>query len=256
MLLAIDIGNTHIVLGLYQGEKLLSHWRISSSIPRTEDEYWVLIKTLCQGWDLDVKAIKGVIISSVVPNLATIFDKISREFLDIDPVVVDHTLDLGIKILYKDPGAVGADRICNAVAGFEKYGGPLIIVDFGTATTLDVISAKGEYLGGIIAPGVETSASELFKRAAKLPRVELKFPGELIGRDTESAMQSGIMYGAVEQVDGLVGRIKQEIGQAEVVATGGLASLVVEKSKTIDKVEPFLTLEGLKIIYNRVERKV
>jgi len=256
MLLAIDIGNTHTVLGIYQGEELLSHWRISSSPARTEDEYWILMKNLFEGRGLDIEAINGVIISSVVPNLTPIFDKLSRGFLEIDPVIVDHTLDLGIEILYKDPAAVGADRICNAVAGFEKYGGPLIIVDFGTATTLDVISAKGEYLGGIIAPGLETSALDLFKRTAKLPRVELKFPTELIGRDTESAMQSGIMYGAVEQVDGLVRRIKKEMGQAEVVATGGLASLVVEKSRTIDKVEPFLTLEGLKIIYNRVERKV
>ncbi|MDZ7262456.1 MAG: type III pantothenate kinase [candidate division KSB1 bacterium] len=253
MLLDIDIGNTNIVIGLHQGQELRAHWRLSSTITRTDDECWILLKLLCESEKLSVEEITGAIISSVVPNLTPVFVKMAQRHLQLSPIVVDAEIDTGIKILYDTPKTVGADRICNAVAGFHKYGGPLIVVDFGTATTFDVVTQQGEYLGGIIAPGIETSAYVLHRYAAKLPKVELKFPDSLIGRSTESSIQSGLMYGAVEMVDGLIERLVAEMGpKTKVIATGGLASLILPESKRITIVEPFLTLEGLKYIYERV----
>ncbi|MFQ6079679.1 MAG: type III pantothenate kinase [Thermodesulfobacteriota bacterium] len=253
MLLTLDIGNTHTVLGIFQGENLLAHWRLSSATSRTEDECWILVRNFCSSESIDIKEIDGVIISSVVPNLTPVFDKMTRDYLHLEPVNVDARLDLGIKVLYEDPMAVGADRLCNSVAGFKKYGGPLIVVDFGTATTFDIVSKDGEYLGGIIAPGIETSAMDLFQRAARLPRVEMKFPQNLIGRNTEASLQAGIMYGAVELTDGMVKRIREKLKESvQVIATGGLAHLISNKSTTVKIIEPFLTLEGMRIIYDRV----
>lgn len=254
MLLAVDIGNTHTVFGIYKDGKLLQDWRVSSLVARTEDEVWLLVKFFCNDSNVNVREITGVGISSVVPNLTDIFVWMSQKHLNIEPVVISSELDLGIKILYDDPSAVGADRLCNAVAGFVKYGGPVIIVDFGTAITYDVVSEKGEYLGGVIAPGLETSAAELHRRAAKLPKIELHFPKDVIGRNTISSMQSGIMYGAVDSMEGMIRRIKNVVGQnAKVVATGGLAKLIIKHTNVIDFYEPSLVLDGIWIIYNRLK---
>ncbi len=253
MLLAIDIGNTHTVFGIYRDGKLIHDWRVSSLITRTEDETWLLVKFFCEDAKVNINEITGVGISSVVPNLTDVFIWMSEKHFKVKPVVVSSELDLGIKILYDDPSAVGADRLCNAVAGFTKYGGPVIIIDFGTATTYDVVSENGEYLGGVIAPGIETGAAELHRRAAKLPKIELHFPKSVIGKNTVSSMQSGIMYGAVDAMEGMIKRIKNIIGQnAKVIATGGLAKIIIEHTNMIDFYEPSLVLDGIYIIYNRV----
>ncbi|MBN1999026.1 type III pantothenate kinase [candidate division KSB1 bacterium] len=252
MLLAIDIGNTHIAVGMFQKEKLQAHWRISSTYKRTEDETWILFKAICADYGFELSDIKGVAISSVVPDMTFIFELMVRKYLRLEPVIVHHELDLGLKICYDIPGNVGADRLCNAVAGFAKYNGPLVILDFGTATTFDVISENGEYLGGIIAPGVEMSALIMSQKAAKLPRVELSFPATVIGGSTETSIQSGLLYGTVAMIDGLIEKIHNELGKkSETVATGGLARVLLDKLKTVQYHEPFLTLDGLRLVYNR-----
>lgn len=256
MFLAIDIGNTHTVFGIYKNGKLLHDWRVSSLITRTEDEAWFLVKFFCNDVNIDIKSISGVGISSVVPNLTDIFVWMSQKHFKIDPIIVSAEIDLGIKILYDDPSAVGADRLCNAVAGYTKYGGPIIVVDFGTATTYDVVSENGEYLGGVIAPGIETSAAELHRRAAKLPKIELHFPRDVIGKNTVASMQSGIMYGAIDAMEGMIKRIKNIIGQhSKVIATGGLAKTIIERTNVIDFYEPSLVLDGIYIIYTRLKNK-
>ncbi len=253
MLLVTDIGNTHITLGVFSGNKLLAHWRISSGVTRTVDESWIMVKMLCQSENIQLSDITGSAISSVVPDQTPVYEHIFGDELNIPTVVVSSCLDTGIKILYDDPKSVGADRICNAVAGFKKYGGPLIIVDYGTATTFDVVSDKGEYLGGIIAPGVESSSFILHQNAAKLPKVELKFPNDIIGKNTESSMQAGIMFGTVELVNGIVRRVIHKLGKnAEIIATGGIAKLIFKEMDKSPKFEPFLTLDGLRLIYNMV----
>ncbi|HPG38020.1 MAG TPA: type III pantothenate kinase [bacterium] len=254
MLLAIDIGNTQIATGVFVGDELVVHWRLSSAIDRTEDETWILMKYICSEHGYDISAVKGVSISSVVPNVTATFEKVAVKYLGLEPVVVSSKIKTGLKIMYDNPANVGADRICNAVAGYEKFGGPLVIVDLGTATTFDVITKNGEYLGGIIAPGIEMSAMILHQRAAKLPRVELHFPESVIGQSTETSMQSGLMYGTVEMVKGFINRINQEMGQeVKVVLTGGLARLIINKLGSGYTLEPFLTLEGLKKIFEKVK---
>lgn len=253
MLLAIDIGNTHIVIGIFDKQELKIHWRLMSKITRTSDESWILLNMLLRESEIKFDQIKGAIISSVVPDVTPAFARMLAEHSRIQPIIVDSGLNIGLKILYEDPRAVGADRIVNSVAGYQKYGGPIIIVDFGTATTFDIVTENYEYLGGIIVPGVETSASLLHRFAARLPQVEMKFPKELIGRNTEASIQSGLMFGTVELIDGLINRIETEFGkQMQKVATGGLANLIIPKSKTINLIEPFLTLDGLRIIYEEV----
>ncbi len=255
MLLTIDIGNTQIAAGLMKGKELKAHWRLSSTQERTEDETWVVMSAVAAANGLDLKQVNGVAISSVVPDLTHTFEKMAVKYLDRLPVVVSAASDLGIRILYDNPATVGADRLCNAVGGFYKYGGPLNIVDFGTATTFDVVSESGDYLGGIIAPGIEMSAQILHRRAAKLPRVYLSFPERIIGSSTESSMQSGLMYGAVEMVEGLTARIREELGTApRNIATGGLARLLLGRLRTPFILDSFLTLEGLRIIYERNQR--
>jgi len=255
MLLAIDIGNTQIAAGFFVNDQLASHWRLSSTRERTEDETWIIMQSICTAHGFEIKNTSGVVISSVVPDMTPTFEKMAQKYLNLQPVIVRHDLDFGLKILYDNPASVGADRLCNAVAGYHKYGGPLVIVDFGTATTFDVISRAGEYLGGIIAPGIETSSTVLHQRAAKLPRVELRFPDSVIGKSTETSMQSGLMFGAVEMVDGFIHRINDELGEVvKTVATGGLARVIISKLQTVDNIDAFLTLEGLKLIYDRVMR--
>ena len=257
MLLAIDIGNTHTVLGIFYRKRLTQYFRVTSNHALTEDECGVLVKQLFPNF----RKIEDVIICSVVPPLTPIYQEMSKKFLKIDPVLVHWNLPLGIKILYDDPSQVGADRIANAVAAYQIYGGPTIIVDLGTATTFDVISEGGEYLGGAIAPGIETSSLNLFQRAAQLFKVSLEKPGRSIGKNTEESLRSGIVFGSVGQIDGIVSRIKEELKKEhrikkkpKVIATGGLADLIAKESKTIEKVDSTLTLEGLRRIYLQLKR--
>ncbi len=250
MLLAIDIGNTNVVLGVFDKEKLVEHWRVGTDTHITPDEYAMIFKDLFGFVGLELKQITGVILSNVVPPLLPVMTEMSRKYFKIEPVVVTHELKTGITIRYDNPKEVGADRIVNAAAAFKLFGGPIIIVDFGTATTFCAVTKKGEYLGGAICPGVRISAEALFQRASKLPRVELVKPGRVIGADTISAMQAGIIYGYAGLVDGIVERMKHELSpEAAVVATGGLAELVSPETKSIRTIRPQLTLEGLRLLY-------
>ncbi|MFZ5641570.1 MAG: type III pantothenate kinase [Bacillota bacterium] len=252
MLLVLDVGNTNIVLGVYRGEELIHSWRISTNKHKTADEYGIQIRVLFQYADIDYRDIKAVVLSSVVPPIMPALERMAEKYFGIKPLVVGPGVKTSMPIKYDNPKEVGADRIVNAIAAIELYGGPLIIVDFGTATTFCAISGQGEYLGGAIAPGVGISTEALVAKAAKLPRIELVKPKTVIGKTTISSMQSGILYGFVGQVDGIVNRIKEEMGtEAKVVATGGLAELISRESSTIDLVNPNLTLEGLRIIYER-----
>jgi type III pantothenate kinase len=251
MLLVFDIGNTNIVLGAYEGEELLQHWRVSTDRQKTGDEYGILINNLFTYGGLSIKDISAVIISSVVPPLVVPLVKMCQRYFKVEPLVVGPGIKTGIFIKYENPREVGADRIVNAVAAHHKYSGPLIIVDFGTATTFCAIGENGDYLGGAIAPGIGISTEALFQRAAKLPRIELVKPKSVICRNTVTSMQSGIIYGFVGQVDGIVSRMKEEMDQeAYVIATGGLANLIAQETTAINAVEHFLTLEGLRIIYD------
>ncbi|MDQ0286204.1 type III pantothenate kinase [Desulfofundulus luciae] len=252
MILVFDVGNTNIVLGVYKGQELLEHWRLSTNPHRTADEYGMLLRDLFQYAGISRRDIKALVISSVVPPLMLALEQMSEKYFGVKPLVVGPGIKTGLAIKYDNPREVGADRIVNAVAGYELYGGPLIIVDFGTATTFDAISARGEYLGGAIAPGIGISTEALFARAAKLPRVELVRPPAVIGKNTVSSMQAGIIFGFVGQVDEIVRRMKAELGgNPTVLATGGLAELIARESRTIDRVDPLLTLKGLRLIYER-----
>ena len=252
MELMIDIGNTHTVLGIYHNHHLEKHWRLTSHASRTEDEIWAVVDSFFKFENLQTRDIAGVCISSVVPGLTRIYQWMVEKYLACRTMLIGTELDLGMKILYHDPPSVGADRICNAVAGKEKYGTPLIIVDFGTATTFDCINKQGDYLGGVICPGLESAASILHQKAAKLPKIELVFPPKVIGRNTEESMQSGIMFGSIEMIDGMLNRIEQELeATPKVVATGGLASTIAERSKAIDLVDENLSLEGIYLLYRR-----
>lgn len=257
MLLCIDVGNTHTQFGVYNRNELKRDYRVASELVRTEDEFGIVVMSLLKHDGINEKKIEGVGIASVVPNLTDILVRMSRKYFKCEPMVIGADLDLGITIGYGEPKSVGSDRICDAVAGYRKYGGPLIILDFGTATTFDVISEDGVYLGGAIAPGVETGAADLQRRAAKLPRIELKFPGEVIGKTTVASMQSGIMYGVVDAMEGMVRRIRKALGaDARVIATGGFASTVASQTEVISKIEPALVLEGVRIIYEANRKKV
>lgn len=253
MLLVFDVGNTNMVLGVYKGKDLINNWRISTDRDKTSDEYGMLIRDLFKYEGLDINDVNDVIISSVVPNVMHSLENFSRKYCKKEALIVGPGIKTGINIKYDNPKQVGADRIVNAVAGYEKYGAPLILVDFGTATTFCALSEKGEYLGGSIAPGIKISSEALFQKASKLPRVELINPGMAIGKNTVSAMQSGIIYGYAGLVDNIVSMMKEELKNkdAKVVATGGLASLIAPETKTIDCVDKFLTLDGLRIIYDR-----
>jgi type III pantothenate kinase len=250
MLLAIDIGNTNVVLGVFDKETLVENWRVGTNTQITPDEYAMIFKDLFGFAKLDFSQITGVIISTVVPPLLPVMIEMSRKYFRIEPMVVTHELKTGITIRYDNPKEVGADRIVNAAAAFKLFGGPLIIVDFGTATTFCAITKQGEYLGGAICPGIKISAEALFQRASKLPRVELTKPKKVIGSDTISAMQAGIIYGYAGLVDGIVERMKKELSpDARVVATGGLAELVAPETRSIQEIKPQLTLAGLQLLY-------
>lgn len=250
MLLAIDVGNTNMVLGVFENQRLKESWRISTKIQTTPDEYAMILKDLFGFAGISLQQIDGVIISTVVPPLLPIMEEMSKRYFNLRPIIVTNVLKTGIVIRYENPKEIGADRIVNAAAAYRIYGGPIIIVDFGTATTFCAVTKQGDYLGGAIAPGIKISAEALFQRAAKLPRVELAKPGCVIGRDTVAAMQAGIIYGYAGLVDGIVERMKNELSaEAKVIATGGLAELVAAETRYIDEVRPELTLEGLMILY-------
>ncbi|MGL4797346.1 MAG: type III pantothenate kinase [Paraclostridium sp.] len=253
MLLVFDVGNTNMVLGIYEGTELKKHWRINTDKEKTSDEYGILISSLFQYDKIDMDSIKDVIISSVVPNVMHSLENFCIKYCNKKPLIVGPGIKTGLNIKYDNPKQVGADRIVNAVAAIEKYKSPMIIIDFGTATTFCAISEKGEYLGGTIAPGIKISSEALFQRASKLPRVELAKPGTTIGKNTVSAMQSGIIYGYVGLVDKIVNMMKSELGgnDVKVIATGGLSVLIASETDSIDCVDKFLTLEGLRLIYDK-----
>jgi len=258
LLLAVDIGNTNICLGVFKDKKLLHSWRLVTNKETTSDEYGLKILTLLEHAHLQTKMIKNTIVSSVVPPLTPALIELSRKYFHCEPLVVTAETKTALKIVYPNPQEIGADRIVNAVAGYHLFGGPLIIVDFGTATTFDCITQKGEYLGGAIAPGIAISADALYTHTAKLPKVEIMRPTRVIGRSTVESMQSGLFYGYVGLVEELIHRCQNELSVAvgfsppkvKVIATGGLAKLIASETKLIKEVIPNLTLEGLRLIWN------
>ncbi len=253
MLLAIDIGNTQLVLGIFKGDQLVHSWRVVTRRNQTFDEYAVLFRNLFELEGISSEDIEGMVISSVVPPLNKTFESLAKQYFSLDPLFIEATRQNLVPIpTYKPPADVGADRIVNAMAAFDLTGGPSIVVDFGTATTFDAISGKGEYLGGVIAPGISISAEALFSRASKLPRIEIRKPSKVIGDSTVGSMQSGLYFGYVGLVEGILGKMKGELGEAQVLATGGLASLVAAATDAIDRVEEDLTLFGLRLFHSKL----
>ena len=258
MLLAIDVGNTNIVLGVFDSGRLTKSWRLATFRERTADEMGILVRQLFESNRLDASRLKGIILSSVVPPLTRTMEDMARHYFDREALTVDPATNSGMPVLYKPPSDVGADRVVNAVAAYELYGranhNPLIVVDFGTATTFDAISAAGEYVGGVICPGIGISADALFQRAARLPRVDVRKPPSIVGQTTVTSMQAGLFFGYVSMVDGIVNRMRAELPSGDTagcIATGGMADILAGETSSIQRVEPDLTLLGLKLIWER-----
>ena len=250
MLLCIDVGNTNITLGLYEGETLGPRWRLATDHERMPDEFILQLLGLLAHSGIDRENVDGAAIASVVPTLTGRWVRVCRRGLNLDPLVVDGTVETGVRILYDEPGSVGADRVVDAVAAYRLYGGPACVVDFGTATTFDAISPDGDYLGGAIAPGIGIAAHALFQRAAMLPRVELARPPSAIGRNTPHSMQSGLLFGYVSLVEGMVARFREELGpDTKVIGTGGLAEVIARETEVLEILAPWLTLDGLRMVY-------
>jgi len=264
MLLALDVGNTNTVLGLYQDSALVAHWRVSTHRTQTADEYGVLFTNLFNLHGLSTSQVKHIIISSVVPPVESTLTQVCQSYFKIKPLFVEPGIKTGMPVLVDNPAELGADRLVNAIAAFERYGGPAIIVDFGTATTFDVVSSKGEYLGGIISPGLGISADALFSMAARLGRVDIKRPPKVIGTTTVTHIQSGLYYGYIGLVDGILERMIAEMRddprngsqKPKILATGGLARLIAEDSRYISTIDDMLTLDGLRIVFERNQSNV
>ena len=252
MLLAIDVGNTNTVLGAFEGESLRQQWRVETSQSRTYDEWGILVRQLYASVGLDPARVRAIAISSVVPPLAFALEQMSQRYFGVKPLFVGPGVKTGLPILYDNPREVGADRVVNALAAFQRFGGPAVVVDFGTSTNFDVVSDKGEFLGGVIAPGLQISAAALVGRTARLTRVDLQPPRSPIGKSTVEAIQSGLLYGTAGEVDAIVDRIRAELDapDAPVVATGGLAPVVIPHCRTVGHHEPWLTLHGLRMVYD------
>ena len=251
MLLAVDVGNTQTVFGLFEDERLVEHWRVATEDERTADELAALLGRLLELRDFDFGAVTGICLSSTVPGLLRAYAELAERHIRAPLLVLGPGTKTGIPILYDDPREVGPDRIANAVAARERYGAPCIVVDFGTSTNFDAVSDAGEYVGGVLAPGIEISMDALFARAARLQKVDFTEPAAVIGKTTTSALQSGLVYGFAGQVDGIVARMRAELGDtAPVIATGGLAELIAPHSSAIERVDPLLTLEGLRLIWS------
>ena len=252
MLLAADVGNTEIVLGVFRGERLERTWRLSTQPERTPDELALALSGFLAQGDMSFESqVTGVVVASVVPDVTASFREMAARYFPFPPVMVGPGTKTGVPILTDNPREVGADRVVNTLAAFAQFGGPSIVVDFGTATNFDIVSAKGEFMGGVIAPGMQASAASLFSRTARLTRVELTAPPSVIGKSTVEAIQSGLIFGTAGEVDAIVERVKGEIGPATVVATGGLAPIVIPHCRTIDHHEPWLTLEGLRLVFEK-----
>ena len=252
MLLVLDVGNTNTVLGVFEERRLLAHWRVTTNRNQTVDEYGVLFRNLFALRGIDLGPLTGIVVSSVVPPLDTVLHEVCEKYFNAKPLFIEPGVKTGMPVRYDNPNEVGADRIVNSVGAFDKYGGPAIVVDFGTATTFDCISGKGEYLGGVICPGIGISAEALFSRTARLPRVDIKKPARVIGTNTVASMQSGLFYGYLSLVDGIIERLLEELRDVKaIIATGGLAPLIGEHSHYIKHVDDLLTLDGLRIIWER-----
>jgi type III pantothenate kinase len=257
MLLALDVGNTNITVGAWEGATLVKRWRLRTVRDQTADEWGILVRNLFDFASLDQSKVNGLIIASVVPPLDSSLARMSKGYFDLDALFVTNETDTGITIRYDNPREVGADRIVNAVAAFAKYGGPVIVVDLGTAITFDIVSAQAEYLGGVICPGIGISVEALVTRAARLPQVDFRDPGSVIGKTTVTSMQSGLYYGAIGMIDAIAERLLKELGsETKVIATGGQASMIVNDSRYLRIVDEDITLDGLRLIWDRLQPSV